>query len=213
VTRTFICLAFFLATGKQIAYVDLTLPPKTPELNTSGTQTNRHSGGGVYDRRAPDPQTPPVSVKLSRILSSADSGGPGDSVEVVLTNTGEKEITIPIGNDPVPILAPYATDRRELRFRVLAGEDAYDLVGWGTSVSSAAYADSLAHLAPGDSVTYRLPIDRSIANRRRALRNGAGLQLTVRVQLGRVIIDQGSDLHADAGGEIRSENSLPWPPE
>jgi hypothetical protein len=45
------------------------------------------------------------------------------------------------------------------------------------------------------------------------LRQGATLQLSVHVQLSRVVIDQGSDLHAQVGDEIRSENSLSWPPE
>ena len=210
-TRTLACVAFFLASGKQIAYVDLTVPPKTPEINTSSIY--RATGGRVYDRPGPDPRTMPVSVRLGRVLSPAEKGVRKDSVEVVVTNTGEKEITVPIGDDPVPILAPYATDRRELHFTVFAGDESSDVVGFGDSVSSAAYPDSLAHLAPGDSVTYRVPIDRSLANKKRELLRGAGLQLTVRIHLGRVVIDQGSDLHSQVGDVIRSQNSLPWPPE
>ena len=211
-TRSLVCLAFFLASGKQIAYVDLTVPPKTPEINTNGGII-RSSGGCVFDRRTPDPQTLPVSVKLSRIFSPVENGLPKDAVEFIVTNTGEKEITLPIGADPVQSLAPYASDRRELNFTLLEGDDGYGFVGFGTAVSSAINPDSLAHLAPGDSVAYKVPIDLRLANKRRELRNGATLQLSVRVHLGKIVIDQGSDLHAQVGDEIRSGNSLPWPPQ
>jgi len=211
VTRTLVCIAFFLASGKQAAYVDLTIPAKTQDINTNTIY--RHTGGRVFDRRGPDPQTLPLSAKVTRVLSSTENGPGTDSLEVVLTNIGAKEVTVPIGNDPVLILAPYAADRREVTFMVFAGTGAHETVGWVKSVSSAAYPDSVAHLAPGDSVTYKLPIDGQRANKTRAAHDGATLQLTVWAQFGKVVIDAGSDLHVDVGEEIRSENSLPWPPK
>jgi hypothetical protein len=173
-----------------------------------------HSSSFDHPASYRDPETPTVSVELTRVVASAEKGATGDSLEVVLTNTGKEEIAIPVGDDPVPILAPYAADRRELSFWVLAAGGARDLVGSGTAVSSAAYPDSQAHLAPGDSVAYKLPINRRLASNLLASRHGTVLQLTVRVQIGRVVTQvDGVDLHQQLGDEIRSENSLPWPPE
>jgi hypothetical protein len=52
-------------------------------------------GGGGACHGGPNPQTLPVSVKLSRFVSLVENGVPKDSVEVVLTKTGKKEIVLP----------------------------------------------------------------------------------------------------------------------
>jgi hypothetical protein len=55
-------------------------------------------------------------VKLGRLVSLVENGVPKDSVEVVPTNTSDKGIVLPIGDDPPLVLAPYEADRRYLPF-------------------------------------------------------------------------------------------------
>jgi len=218
-TRLFICLAFFLASGKQVAYVDLTVPPRTPET-IRGPETVGGGGGGIAGYHDPNPQNLSARVKLGRLVSLVENGVPKDSVEVVLTNTGEKEIVLPIGDDPPLILAPYETDRRYLSFHVVAanvdthGEIWVAWVGTAEAASSAAHSDSMTHLAPGDSVTYKLPIGRPAAEYNRTLVQGAKLQLGVDVQLWLVKNQpDGSEFHGVVGDTLHSENKLAWPPE
>jgi hypothetical protein len=142
-----------------------------------------------------------------------------DSVEVVLANTSEKEIALPIGDDPDLTLAPYATDRSELSFVVVAtnidvqAAPVTRMVGSGYAAASATQSGTLAHVAPGDSVTYKLPINRWRADQARRLVQGAELQLGVEVVFHRVESKpDGSDWYQTVGGTIRSENKLAWPP-
>jgi len=216
-TRFFIYLAFFLASAKQVAYVDLTAPPRTPETLTG--RVSFGGGGGEVDFHHPDSLTLPVSVKLGRLVSLTD-GVPKDSVEVVLTNTGDKEIVLPIGDDPPLILAPYETDRRFLSFHVVAtnvdthGRVGDGWVGTADAASSAAHSDTMTHLAPGDSVTYKLPIWRSAADHARTLVKGAQLQLGLDVWLTRVENQpDGSQYYGGVGDPLHSENKVAWPPD
>jgi hypothetical protein len=210
------CLAFFLASGKQVAYVDLTVPPRTAAPRAGAIAVG---GGGVGDYHHPNSQTLPVSVKLSRVLSLVENGVPKDSVEVVLTNTGDKEIVLPTGDDPPLILAPYETDRRCLTFEVVAsnvethGNVSAGWVGFARAASSAGHSDTTTHLSPGDSVTYKLPVSRPAANNDRTLVQGAKLQLGVEVQPYRIESQQdGSQKYIAAGRRLHSENKLAWPP-
>jgi hypothetical protein len=221
-----ICLAFFSGSGKQVAYVDLTVPSRTPHLGSrtmgDGGQIERMSvsgGGGFGYHGCVDPRTLPVSVKLSRLVSVVENGTAKDSIEIVLTNTSGKEIVLPIGDDPNLTLAPYATGRSELSFAVVATNidihPASELrtVGRGFAAASATQSATVAHVAPGDSVTYKVPINRWSAGQARNLVHGAELQLGVEVLLDRIENKpDGSRWDIGVGDMIRSENKLAWPP-
>jgi hypothetical protein len=217
-TRFFIYLAFFLASGKQVAYVDLTARPRTPETLRTITMGG---AGGDGDYHHPNSQALPVSVKLGRLVSLTENGVPRDSVEVVLTNTSDREIILPIGDDPPLVLAPYETDRRYLCFVVKAAnidfhaDDANGgIVESARAASSAAHSDTMAHLAPGDSVTYRVPVSRWRANHDRTLVQGAQLELGLDVWLTRVENQpDGSEFHGMVGDPLHSENKVAWPPD
>jgi hypothetical protein len=159
-------------------------------------------------------------VKLGRLVSLVENGVPKDSVEVVLTNTSDKEIVLPVGDDPPLILAPYETDRRFLSFFVVATNVAghekmrSGWVGTADAAASAAHSDTMAHLAPGDSVTYKLPISRFTADYARTLIKGAQLQLGVDVWLRRVENQpDGTQFYGHVGDPLHSENKVTWPPD
>jgi hypothetical protein len=216
-TRFFVSLAFFLASGKQVAYVDLTVPPKTPETRTGPITVG--GGGGPASYHHPDPQTLPVSVKLSRFVSLVENGVPKDSVEVVLTNTGKMEIVLPVGDDPALILAPYQTDRRYLAILVMAAnidvraDTNGGIVASARAAESAIGGETTVRVAPGDSVTYRVPINRWRADHDRTLTQGAELQISAEVMLMRVENQpDGSEFQGVVGDMLHSENKLTWPP-
>jgi hypothetical protein len=226
VIRFLIFLAFFSGSGKQVAYVDLTVPSRTPHLGSvtvgDGGLVDRMSvsgGGGFGYHGGLDPRTLPVSVKLGRLVSVVQNGTARDSIEIVLTNTSEREIVLPIGDDPNLALAPYATDRSELSFVVVATNidsqtaPVARMVGSGHAAASDTHSATVAHVAPGDSVTYKLPINRWRADQARKLVQGAELRLGAEVEFGRVETrPDGTEAHIGVGDTIRSENRLAWPP-
>ena len=209
--KGFFALAFFLAAGREVAFVDLTGPAKTPGRRTSGSSTVR--GGGVLSEHpGVNPNTLPVSVEIRGIYPYADrvTGAPKEALEVVLTNTGKSEISIPIGDDPVPLLsAEEAThDRRYLSFEVNAGVGVED---WADSAANSAHPESIAKLAPGDTAVFRLPFNAETANNKRKNRNGAVLEVSVSVTQYRRIVENGEDIEEQFGAQIRAVKPLPWP--
>jgi hypothetical protein len=143
-----------------------------------------------------------------------------DSVEVVVTNTGDKEIVLPIGDDPNLTLEPYSIDRRELSFAVVAKNldirvsPMVRLLGGGVAASNAVQQETVARLAPGDSVTYKLPFNGGTAEEARKLVGGGELQLGVELVFYRIETGpDGTEKHGGVGDLIYSENTLAWPPE
>ena len=115
-TRLLLFLAFLSGAGKQVAYVDLTVPPRN--LPMSGRTTVGDggiilldrvgvTGGGLEEPGRRDPRTLPVSAKLTRLVSVVQNETTTYAVEIELTNTSEREIVLPIGDDPDLILGPY----------------------------------------------------------------------------------------------------------
>ena len=85
--------------------------------------------------------------------------------------------------------------------------------GSGYAAASAAGTTN-AHVAPGDSVTYKLRIDRRRADQARKLVHGSQLQLGVEVQFERIETRlDGVNWYIGVGDRIRTENKLAWPPE
>jgi len=207
-TRALLCLAFFLASDKQLAYVDLTLPPRTAGVITGPISVS--SGGGDYHH--PSPQTLPVSVKLNPVSSRVEAGVAKYAVEVVVTNTGEKEIALPIGDDPNSVLAPYQTGRRYLEFTVMAEGAAAVMVGSAWAATSAGHDETIVRVGPGDSITYKVPINRAVANHVQAQSQSRELQLSVWMVPSRVeTLPDGTEHHIGVGSMIRSENKTTWP--
>jgi len=204
--RGLLVLFPLLACGRQAARVDLATAKKTPEPQEVTTGYSR--GGGVFDHLGPvQPDTPTLSVRLNRITMG--SGCCGNTVEVVVTNTGPAAVAIPIGADPVPLLAPSRHDRRYLAFSITSGDGAHR-AGSATSASNSEHPETSALLEPGDTAVFILPLypgPRAIE----AARAGMSPRFSVSVWLHRQVIDNGKDWSEPVGHEIRSENTLPLP--
>jgi hypothetical protein len=202
---------FFLAAGKEVAFVDLTVPAKTPAPPISVIHTK---GGGVLNATHRDPRTPTLSVRINGIWSYTDraTGAFKEEVEVVVTNTGKSVLSIPIGDDPNGLLyAPGpARDRRSLSFTVRAGEGALDSIAYSESAANSEDPASSARLAPGDTVVFRLPFNLFRAETKRRERNGP-LEISVEVQLIQVAAEEGEVWNEDIGERVRSENTVLWP--
>jgi hypothetical protein len=213
-TRAFFALAFFLASGREVAFVDLTGPAKTPDLRTSAKTTVR--GGGVLTEHSRTiPNTLPITVEIKGVYPYVDrvTGAPKEAIEVELTNTGKSDISIPIGDDPVPLLSPgeAAHDRRYLRFRVNAGVGVEGGIDFADSASNTAHPESIAKLAPGDTVVFRLPFNTQTADNKRKDRNGAPLAISVRVTQYRRIVEDGEDVEEQFGASIPADKPILWP--
>jgi hypothetical protein len=212
--KAFFVLAFLFASAREVAFVDLTGPAKTPDLRTSAKTTVR-GGGAVTGRPGMSPSTLPVSVEIRGIYPYADrvTGAPKEAIEVALTNTGKSEISLPIGDDPVPLLAPAeaAHDRRYLNFEVNCGVGVEGLIDWADSAANSAHPESIAKLAPGDTAVFRLPFNTETAKNKRKDRNGAVLEVSVTVTQYWRIVEDGEDVEQQVGAPIRAVKPILWP--
>jgi hypothetical protein len=190
--------------SQQVAFVDLTIPPKTPETITS---TVRASGGGLYDHGGPAPGTPTISVKLLRVTTYKEGQAARDAVEVEVTNRGAKEISVPVGADPNSSLAPGQQDRQYLWISVQSGDDLLATVASARAATSRAHAESIV-LHNGESVVFRLPFDKSGWGVDRAKSAGESPELRASVTLWRVMVRDGEDWNVQVGDPIKSENAL-----
>jgi hypothetical protein len=133
-------------------------------------------------------------------------------LEVVVTNTGKTDLSIPVGDDSDAVLADKDGDRRCLGFEVRLGDTLSAMIGYVESVSNSRQPLSIARLEPGDTVRFRLPFDKPTANNKRAMANDPNLEVTVRASLHRMVMDHDMDWEEQIGDDVRSENSLPfWP--
>jgi len=217
---TFVGIALLFVSGGEIAYVDLSGPPKHREPATPGELIGPAEGrgvrmGGSFHRGGkPSPDTPPISVRLDQILPYVDreSGQQKWALEVVVTNTGKTDLSIPVGDDSDAVLADKDGDRRCLGFEVRLGDTLSAMIGYVESVSNSRQPLSIARLEPGDTVRFRLPFDKPTANNKRAMANDPNLEVTVRASLHRMVMDHDMDWEEQIGDDVRSENSLPfWP--
>jgi hypothetical protein len=156
------------------------------------------------------PETPSIGLKLTRIIKSTESPSLKDVVEVVLTNTGQTPISIPIGTDTVPLLAPTETERRYLSFAVRAGPGIADTVATAMSAANSGHPESRAVLKPGDTAVFKLPISGyyMVGSKTAAADK---LTIGVSVTLNRKMIDGGIDYNEQIGDSINSDNVLPRP--
>src|SRR5579862_879219 len=159
--------------GRQIAYVDLTRPPKEPPSTASASFAFR--GGGLigHGTVAPLYTALPLSIKLIRFVPSTDRVSWKEAVEIIVTNTGAKAIYLPIGTEDVTLLVPTAKERRYFLLLVRLGDEASDIVGTVMAASNSEHPDSSAILQPGDSVVFKIPFDTRTANARVATRGEA----------------------------------------
>jgi hypothetical protein len=217
---TFVGIALLFASGGEVAYFDLSGPPKHREPATPGELIGPAEGrgvrigGGFHRGGKPSPDTPPISVHLDQILPYMDreSGQEKWALELVVTNTGKSDLSIPVGDDDGAVLADKGGDRRGLGFQVRLGSRPDASIGNVESVSNSRQPASIVRLQPGSAVRFRLPFDKPTADLRRAKADGGDLQVTVRASLRRVVVDHGYDFEEQIGDEVPSENSLPFRP-
>ena len=196
------------APGQQVAFVDLTAPPKTPERSTG---TSRFAGGRIYDHPGPAPGTPTMSVKLVRVTTYTEGKATRDAVEVEVTNRGVKEMSVPVGKDYVSSLAAGEQDRQYLSFTVRAGNDPQATVASARAATNRAHPEVVVlHL--GESVVFRLPFASSGSGVDRAKSINANLtkvELAASVSVW-VVAPDGEDSNVQVGDAIQSENTLLW---
>jgi hypothetical protein len=204
-----IFLAFFsLAAGRQVAFVDLSQPPRTPD--TSHEVHTR--GGAVYDGGVTHPLagTPSVSVKLNQIIETKEESFVKDVVEAVLTNTGTTAISIPIGDDPVPLLASTEQNRLYFEFAVKL-LNTKRIIDVAVSASNSGHPESSAVLQPGDTALFWLPAGTWSRQTKPPVKSDPNPDLTVVLSLHKKVIDGGIDYNQMVGEEVPAENSLPLP--
>jgi hypothetical protein len=207
-TKHIILAALFLSSGRQVAFVDLSQPPRTPE-----TSHEVHvRGGGIYDGGVshPLPGTPTVTVKLNQIVETKEESFVKDVVEVVLTNTSKTAISIPIGDDPVPLLAPSEQDRRYFEF-VVKLVDKKRTIDVAVSASNSGHPESSAVLQPGDTALFWLPAGTWGAQTKSPGQSEPNPDLTVVLSLYKKVIDGGTDYNQMVGEKVPAQNSLPLP--
>jgi hypothetical protein len=203
-----ICLATLsalLAWSRVVAHVDLTAPPKTPEAASSVYSVR---GGGVLGhggKPRPAAGTPPLSLTLLSVTPRTRNGALTAELEVALTNSGDAPVAVPIGTDPVPLLASGARGRRYVVFVVTLQDGAH--VGSATAASNDDHPDSVATLQPGDSVFYKLPLIAVSSD----VAGGSLRKVGVSASFNRKVLDRGVDWTEPAGDSIKSENSLRLP--
>lgn len=198
------------AYSKQVAFVDLSAPAKTTD---TGSRTGWVRGGGVlYHGNAPHPLpgTPTVSLRLTRIITKKDGALVRDIAEVVVTNTGPAPISIPIGADPVPLLASTEKDRRFFVFDVTLGRGAH-YIGSAVAASNTERPESSATLQPGDTVMFWLPAGGWLPNSEPPDRDSSNRDVSVSVQLNRKTLENGKDWTEAVGDPVHSRNVLPLP--
>jgi hypothetical protein len=198
-------VASFLASAQQVAFVDLTVPPKTPPAPVATTV--RVSGGRLYDHPGPAPGTPTISVRLVRLTTYTEGKATGDAVEIEVTNRGDREMSLPTGTDPYLSLAPGEEDRQYLKLTVQAGTDLQAIVASERATTNRAHPESvIVHV--GERVVFRLPFAKTGSGVARAKSAGAHPELTASVSLWRVVVRDGEEWNVQVGDEIKSENTL-----
>ncbi len=206
-----LALLFFWG-GKQVAFVDLCLPPKTPEPEGQITSIR---GGGIYDGGAtahPAAGTPPISVKLTQIITTKDGPFLRDTVEAVITNTAKSPISVPIGDDPVPLLGSTERGRWSFVFHVtIADEKNPRHIGAAVSAANSDHPESSVLLQPGDTVLFWLPAGTWMPKASGADPQAAIPEVSVSVWLSRKVVDNGRDFTDVVGEPVNSQNTLPLP--
>jgi len=191
-----------LAYGGQVASVDLSKEKVPPHL--SGTRSVR--GGGLLGGARGAPAPPPIRLVLTRIIPRSTGVSTHYAVEVVMTNTGDAPVSIPVGTDTDSLLDARHQGRSTLVFSSALASSGKRLVQSGaTSASNSDRPESSALLQPGDSVVFLLPVgiwppDKAPTE-----------EISVCVHQERKVVDGGTDWTEMAGPEIRSVNSLPLP--
>jgi hypothetical protein len=210
ILKAILCLMLLANAGRQIAYVDLSRSVKEPPGTAAASATFR-AGGVIGHGTAVPAQVPlPVSIRLIRIIPSTDNVSWKASVEVVITNTGAKPIYLPIGTGDVSLLIPTAKDRRYLSFLVPVGDEASDIVGTARTASNREHPDSNVMLPPGDSVVFKIPFDKRIADARLVARGGADAKVIVQAVLYRKDLDGTVDFSEQLNETKSSDNALTW---
>lgn len=198
--KLFVISVLFLAMNKEVAYVDLTTQTKSPDLQP---QTVSVRGSGIlYHGKPPHPLpgTPPISLKLNRIVSTTKDPAIKEAIEVLAVNTGDIPIAVPIGTDTVQLLKSASLDRRYFDFTVTL--EKHTKLGFAESASNGDHPETVVTLQPGEGATFLIPMAR--------YGDKVNGEISVSLQTFRKVIDKGTDWTERVGEEIYS-NSLSIP--
>lgn len=205
----FVILMFLaVAFAKQVAFVDLSAPPRSEQ---TGPRTFNVRGSRVYDGglRGPQPGTPPVTLRLTRVTTIKDGTALRDIVEVVMTNAGRAPISIPIGTDATQLLAATEKDRRSFEFSVTLAKSGR-IIATATSASDSGHPESSAVLQPGDTAVFWLPAGSWLPSPPQEGEE-TNPEVRVSVSLNRNVLDKGKDWTELVGEPVHSQNTLPLP--
>ncbi len=205
-------ILLFVGSGLEVVYIDLTQSPKEEPSTKGGTAAGR--GAAIYDNPTkttiPPQATLPLALRVTQFVSSGDLARWKNAVEVTLTNTGTKPLSVPSGIDTKSLLATPGTNRRYLLFQVKLGENSTTLVGSGQIASSAEHPESSVALNPADYITVKIPLSNVLLANRLALQQEGNARVTATVTLFRVERDKGTDFHEQLSKTITSSNALKW---
>ena len=207
-----VLLAFVLvscaAEAKTVAFVDLSAPHKAATPESSRPARGGNHGGACYDCPNRDAFKPkfPLTAKLLWVVESA--------VEVLITNTSEDPILVPIGLDTTCLLNSPAPDRRSILFTICAGPcELNNDVGNSQAATNGDYPATSVDLRPGESIVFKLPFDRLRAAS--ILKERGETECELSVLLGFFVVEIDKDGEFDNGLPItvEVENSLKWTPQ
>lgn len=206
---TIVLIALYAAlAGKQIAVVDLPAPWEIKTQDNGPKTIHVRGGGRAYDSPVtrPLPGAPTINVRLGRVTQNPGGLFLTDSIDVVLTNTGDGPLSVPIGTDPVPLLRPPAKDRRVFFFNITLGKAGRRL-GFASSASNGEHPESSLVVQPGDSVDFKVtflrPPEDAPAHPTQ--------EISASVRVNRNVLDKGIDWIEEVGEPVFSENTVPLP--
>jgi hypothetical protein len=208
-------LVFCMAEAQTVAFVDLSAPHKAATPESFRPARGGNHGGACYDCPNQDAFQPkfPLTAKLLWVVESSDPAPGKGAVEVLITNTSEDPIQVPIGVDTSPLLRSPAPDRRSVSFTICAGPCASNNTAGGSeTAANSDYPATSVNLRPGESIVFKLPFDRFLAASILKERGESECELSVLVGFFVVEIDKDGEFDNGLPITVKVENSLKWTP-
>ena len=208
-------LVFCAAEAQTIAFVDLSARHKASAPESFRPARGGNQGGACYDCPNQDAFQPkwPLSAQLLWVVESSDPVPGKGAVEVLVTNTSEDPIQVPIGVDTSSLLKSPAPDRRSVSFTICAGLCALNnTVGGSETAANSDYPATSVDLRPGESIVFKLPFDRLLAAYKIKERGETECELSVLVGFFVVEIDKDGEFDNGMPITVKVENSLKWTP-
>lgn len=129
-----------------------------------------------------------------------------------MTNTGKTPLSVPIGDDPVPLLAPTEKDRRAFAFDVQLREGRSTRhIGTARSACNSAHKECNVVLQPEDTILFWLPAGTWQEITHPPSADDFDQRVSVSVSSTRMITEGGENITEYPGEPVNSENQLPMP--